>query len=59
MYYKDIKCDDLDYWELPHEIEAHGLEESYYHDYLTDTQQSVQNTFVGFDRKALRNFKKL
>ena len=41
MYYKDIKCEDLDYWELPHEIEAHGLEESYYHDYLTDTQQSV------------------
>jgi hypothetical protein len=41
MYYKDIKCEDLDYWEQPHEIEAHGLEESYYHDYLTDTQQSV------------------
>ena len=41
MYYKDIKCEDLDYWEQPHEIEAHGLEESYYHDYLTDTHQSV------------------
>ena len=40
MYYKDIKCEDLDYWELPHEIEAHGLEESYYHDYLTDTHQT-------------------
>jgi hypothetical protein len=41
MYYKDIKCEDLDYWELPHEIEAHSLEEMYYHDYLTDTHQSV------------------
>jgi hypothetical protein len=41
MYYKDIKCDDLDYWEQPHEIEAHSLEEMYYHDYLTDTHQSV------------------
>jgi hypothetical protein len=41
MYYKDIKCEDLDYWEQPHEIEAHGLEESYYHDYLTYTHQSV------------------
>ena len=41
MYYKDIKCEDLDYWELPHEIEAHGLEESYYHDYLTDTHQTI------------------
>jgi hypothetical protein len=41
MYYKDIKCEDLDYWEQPHEIEAHGLEESYYHDYLTDTHQTI------------------
>ena len=41
MYYRDIKCEDLDYWEQPHEIVAHGLEESYYHDYLTDTHQSL------------------
>ena len=41
MYYKDIKCEDQDYWEQPHEIEAHGLEESYYHDYLTDTHQTI------------------
>ena len=41
MYYKDINCDDLDYWELPHETEAHSLEEMYYHDYLTDTHQCV------------------
>ena len=41
MYYKDIKCEDLDYWELPHEIEAHSLEQMYYEDYLTDTHQDV------------------
>jgi hypothetical protein len=41
MYYKDIKCEDLDYWDLPHEIEAHSLEQMYYEDYLTDTHQSV------------------
>ena len=41
MYYKNINCDDLDYWEQPHEIEAHSLEQMYYEDYLTDTQQSM------------------
>ena len=41
MYYKNINCDDLDYWEQPHEIEAHSLEQMYYEDYLTDTHQSV------------------
>ena len=41
MYYKDIKCEDLDYWDLLHEIEAHSLEQMYYEDYLTDTHQSV------------------
>lgn len=41
MYYKDINCDDLDYWEQPHEIEAHLLEQIYYKHYLTDTQQSL------------------
>jgi hypothetical protein len=40
MYYKDINCDDLDYWELPHETEAHYLEEVYYNDYLLDTNQT-------------------
>ena len=40
MYYKDIKCEDLDYWELPHEVEAHYLEEVYYNDYLLDTNQT-------------------
>ena len=41
MYYKDINCDDLDYWEQPHEIEAQSLEQMYYEDYLTDTHQTV------------------
>lgn len=41
MFYKDETFDDLDYWEQPHEIEAHSLEQMYYEDYLTDTQQSV------------------
>ncbi len=41
MYYKDINCDDLDYWEQPHEIEAHSLEQMYYEDYLTHTHQTV------------------
>jgi hypothetical protein len=41
VYYKDTTFEDLDYWEYPHEIEAHGLEEEYYHDYLTDTHQSA------------------
>ena len=41
MYYKDIKCEDLDYWELPHEIEAHQLEEIYYMDYLQETGQTA------------------
>jgi hypothetical protein len=41
MYYKDIKCEDLDYWEQPHEVEAHSLEESYYFEYLQETGQST------------------
>ena len=41
MYYKDINCDDLDYWEQPHEVEAHHFEEIYYQDYLLETGQSA------------------
>lgn len=41
MYYKNIKCEDLDYWEQPHEIEAHGLEESCYFEYLQETGQTT------------------
>lgn len=41
VYYKNINCEDLEYSEYPHEIEAHGLEQMYYKDYLTDTNQSV------------------
>lgn len=41
LYYKNISCFDLNYWEQPHEIEAHSLEPMYYEDYLTDTHQSV------------------
>jgi hypothetical protein len=41
MYYKDKTFDDLDYWEYPHEIEAHGLEQSYYEDYLYETKQEA------------------
>lgn len=41
MYYKEINCDDLDYWEQPHEVEAHGLEESYYFEYLQETNQNA------------------
>lgn len=41
VYYKDKTFEDLDYWEYPHEIEAHSLEEEYYHNYLTDTHQCV------------------
>jgi len=41
MYYKDIKCEDLDYWEYPHEIEAHSLEEYYYLKFLEETGQTT------------------
>ena len=41
VFYKNINCNDLEYWEFPHEIEAHGLEELYYRDYLTHTYQTV------------------
>ena len=41
MIYKDVNCDDLDYWEQPHEIEAHSLEQMYYEDYLIQTGQST------------------
>ena len=41
VYYKDKTFDDLEYWDYPHEVEAHSLEEMYYFDYLTDTGQSV------------------
>ena len=57
MYYKDINCDDLDYWEQPHEVEAHSLEQMYYEDYLTDTHQSVQNTFVEVDKNGYKNYR--
>ena len=41
MFYKDETFDDLEYWEYPHEIEAHHLEEVYYMDYLRETGQSA------------------
>ena len=41
MYYKNINCDALDYWDPPHEVEAHSLDQMYYEDYLTDTHQTV------------------
>ena len=41
MYYKNIKCEDLDYWEQPHEVEAHGLEEHYYLKFLEETGQTT------------------
>ena len=41
MYYRDIKCEDLDYWEQPHEIEAHSLEEYYYLKFLEETGQTT------------------
>jgi hypothetical protein len=41
MFYKNINCEDLEYWDYPHEIEAHGLEELYYHDYLRETNQTT------------------
>lgn len=41
MFYKDETFDDLEYWEYPHEIEAHHLEEVYYMDYLRETGQTA------------------
>lgn len=41
MYYKNIDCLSLNYWDQPHEIEAHILEEEYYKDYLTESDQSA------------------
>ena len=41
MYYKDKTFEELEYWDYPHEVEAHSLEQMYYEDYLTDTHQSV------------------
>ena len=41
MFYKDETFDDLEYWEYPHEIEAHHLEEVYYMDYLRETGQTT------------------
>jgi len=41
MFYKDRTFDDLEYWDYPHEIEAHYLEEIYYLDYLKETGQSA------------------
>ncbi len=40
MFYKDRTFENLDYWQYPHEIEAHYLEEVLYKDYLTETGQS-------------------
>jgi hypothetical protein len=40
-YFKNINCEDLDYDHYPHEIEAHGLEQMYYENYLTDTHQTI------------------
>jgi hypothetical protein len=41
MFYKNEIFDDLDYWQYPHEIEAHSLEGSYYFLYLSDTHQDA------------------
>jgi hypothetical protein len=40
-YYKNIDCENLDYEQYPHEIEAHGLEQMYYEDYLRNTNQTT------------------
>lgn len=40
MLCNDKTFDNLDYWEYPHEIEAHYLEEVLYEDYLTETGQT-------------------
>jgi hypothetical protein len=41
MLCNDKTFDNLDYWEYPHEIEAHYLEEVLYEDYLTETGQTT------------------
>ena len=41
MLCNDKTFDDLEYWDYPHEVEAHHLEEVYYLDYLQETGQSV------------------
>jgi hypothetical protein len=41
MFYKDKTFEDLEYWQYPHEIEAHYLEEVLYEDYLHETHQSA------------------
>lgn len=41
VFYKDKTFEDLDYWEYPHEIEAHSLEQVYYEDYLHETNQTT------------------
>jgi hypothetical protein len=40
MLCNDKTFEDLDYWEYPHEVEAHYLEEILYEDYLTETGQT-------------------
>ena len=37
-YYKGECMEDLEYWEQPHEIQAHYYESILYQKYLTDTQ---------------------
>jgi hypothetical protein len=37
-YYKGECMEDLEYWEQPHEIQAHYYERILYQKYLTDTQ---------------------
>jgi len=41
MFYKDKTFDDLEYWDYPHEVEAHHLEEVYYFNYLEETGQTA------------------
>jgi len=41
MLCNDKTFNDLDYWEYPHEVEAHHLEEVYYLDYLLETGQTA------------------
>ena len=41
MLCNDKTFDNLDYWEYPHEIEAHYLEEILYEDYLYETGQTT------------------
>jgi hypothetical protein len=36
--WKGIDCSELDYDDLPWELEAHAMEDSFYHEYLTKVE---------------------